>query len=217
MEILRLSFILILTGCYSSIAIAALTVREESERSVVFDYSFSEGREIKGIVLKREKILGRWLLQLNSTSGMLYVSGSKERISTNEFAAVVTEILEHVSIENNVVLDEIQFDIGLVDSIWNDAVATVLKTSESMNGKVMHKDRRTTTALQNSINISDLTNTICDIVLSFSYSCYADATQVSPIAFKPEHLGESWSKLAFAEDAGIDSTLSVSIELLKIN
>jgi hypothetical protein len=206
--------------CYAKPDSATLEIAEKSHDCLRLNMSLSKEKSISGIVLLREPLGKRWLLQLRAPSdmnpsGRMIISTKEKTISTDEYASILDTLLGYISNHKEVGIDYIQLDLSLVDSLWKDAVNAVMIAAKSRGGIAMPKDKIAVKALESSFQKSDVTAVTCRILAKYSLKCQPGSSGIETIAFQSKYVGKGWKDIYNAPDAGLHEYMCFEIGVEK--
>ena len=197
-----------------------LTVRDKGENHTVFIASFPNKLTVNNIIYKKEKIGGKWLLQIKNNSGLKLVGSvandqSKERyLSEDEYIQTLEAILNYLSSNQGYGdLSEIQLDLRLVNTVWVDVIDSIKKAAGSNEGVVTNKNKMVDKSVRDVLKNSRVILKTCKLVENFHRKCKLNFIAMNPIAFQRKHLNKSWKEVSNSSDAGVQQSMWFSIQI----
>ena len=197
------------------------SVQSKSDNGSSFCISLQEGIEVRNIVLLREPIGGKRILQFRQINGLEVRRGSSEpansgeqTLSVEEFADLLSSTLDFVHSEfDGQVPDSVQMDLKLVEETWRTVVSAVGEQIPKLAGPVVPKAEAVDTAALHGILTSRLVEQVCEVVRASGRNC-ADHVSLNPIAFEESVVGSSWNELKEVSDYGLSESIwfGVTIE-----
>jgi hypothetical protein len=144
----------------------------------------------------------RWVLRIDASSFQL------------QDEEVIEELLNRVLKDHEARLDSIRFETRSSPSFQQEVIARLKESNLSDSLVVRQQSRAVTAELASIIRQSALVKMICSKVSAIHARCPSAAVAMNPVAFKTEHLGQTWGQVKSQQDVGIQpESLAFFIEL----
>ena len=213
-----LSAIALLFAMIPAIACESMTLTstQESETSIRYKFEYS-GKEILSNVQLRQRTAFKkdWILafMVNSNSND-FSSVHENEISIEQLDKALNMILNDLSDKDGVNIGSVSIDIGLIESLWPSLIDSIKVNVNGREGVVRHKDKKVTSLINLVIEKSGVTQAICKTAASNGIHCTSkEKFNINPVAFKPMYVRKSWDVLVNAEDAGIEKSTKLFIDI----
>lgn len=180
---------------------------------VKFKAVLSSGKKLSNIVLFESTVWSGWW-QLLLDPDFENISSEKKHIDIDEYESLVSSILEYISKNETLGIDDIRINARLIDSAWKDIADAVKESSKSRKGKVILKDFPTARAISAAIQKSDVFKRTCALLGKYSYACAAPQLGGEDVAFQIEYyMNKSWKDVFESVDGGLSEQFRFSIDI----
>lgn len=219
MQLVKKIFLISLFLMMAQVTFASTAkLREVDKNSFLLDVRLNSHVYIKDIRVMQRKLDERWVLQLKFISGMKidYGNGmlSSGTITLKEYKQLVPLVFNTLR-NNNINLNNLQIELGLVDEYRRLAVAAI-KQSQCNIKVVENKNSCLSHALLQNLTDNDITKDFCTSVKKYGVSCESKIVSMDQIGFRAEFIGRPFLEVANLNDAGLDmSGMWFSINLKK--
>lgn len=170
---------------------------------------------VDNIVLQREKINKRWLLQLRSDYDIEIKrqNGGDNLLNEDEYIKILDTLIHHINHDGNIdgKIAMTQLDLNLVNPTWASIVSSVHSLVAEKSGVVKYKDKEVFDVVLNDLLDSKLLARTCSLVKKYNYICDATMIGMNPIAFREDILGKNWMFLSTLSDAGMEPGIWFSV------
>ncbi|MCD9030433.1 hypothetical protein LDO32_01620 [Luteimonas sp. Y-2-2-4F] len=191
-----------------------------TQEAVTLNFTLNSGLHARGIIYRRERLGGNWILQIKSNSGANFVpeeAASIKSINQDEFIEIINSALANIHELHEGRLDYIHIGADLVDSFWSGALAHLRALPISPDEEVVQQSRSISDGLVRYVSHSPFVEAICGQTRNFGLECNGQSISMDPVAFQPQYLGKKWGYVKNLPDAGIQaSELWYSISLKKV-
>lgn len=181
----------------------------------VLETTLASGVHVGHVVYRRERLGGRWLLQLRRQSGLTITArdGTALRaLRQDEFDALASRLLASIAQQHGGRLDAIQIDATLIEPVWSGWVRHARQ-------RHIAPGARTPSALQDEMR-ADLAaqpalDRLCKQVAGLQRSCAPHPVSLDPPTFKPEYRHRPRGAVIQLPDAGFQTDgLWFSVDLV---
>lgn len=152
----------------------------------VLEATLASGVRVSHVVYRRERLGGRWLLQLRRQSGLTITARdgtALQALRQDDFDALASRLLAIIAQQHGGRLDAIQIDATLIEPVWRGWVRHARQRHIATGS-------RTPSALQDEMRdylaAQPALDRLCTHVARLQRSCSPRPVSLDPPTFKPE-------------------------------
>ena len=165
--------------------VAPMIAAALAERHVL-EATLASGVRVSHVVYRRERLGGRWLLQLRRQSGLTITARdgtALQALRQDDFDALASRLLAIIAQQHGGRLDAIQIDATLIEPVWRGWVRHARQ-------RHIAPAARTPSALQDEMRdylaAQPALDRLCRQVAGLQRSCAPRPVSLDPPTFKPE-------------------------------
>lgn len=160
----------------------------------------------KNVIYRRERLGKSWLLQLRNLSGT-NIERHSGVVTDEDVYDVISKALNFIKKNHNGVLNEIQIDITLLDSLWSDQVSMLRRAPIQDDYIVEGKSKLISDIFIRGVAQSTFVDGVCAQVVELGGRCAVTRIGLNPIIFKDGNVGKPWGEIKALPDAGIQKDM----------
>lgn len=191
------------------------------QEKYLLNVTLAQGLDVRNVVYRKERLGGRWLLQVQQQAGLALSARDNKSVSSlseGEFDELISELLAIIHREHRDQLDSIHVDLALVDPLWAGLIKHIKEVALAPDYIVDPKSNVFLNEAQSYLIESMLVKAVCERVDAIGRKCRKSAVSMNPIVFRSQHLRKRWEEVEYLPDAGIEKeSVWFSIDLEKSN